>query len=57
MFLVHYNCIIQYGTVIDITGPFLSFDAVCVGSPVIIIIIYKKVNKQVHETIWNFQLE
>ena len=31
-------------------------DVVCVGSPVIIV-IYKKVNKQVHKKIWNFQLE
>ena len=31
-------------------------DVVCMGSPVIII-IYKKVNKQVHKKIWNFQLE
>ena len=28
----------------------LSFDAVCVGSPVIIILFYNKVNKQVHTT-------
>ena len=28
-----------------------SFDAVCVGSPVIIILFYNKVNKQVHKTI------
>ena len=34
---------------------FLSFDAVCVGSPVIIIFILQKVNKQVHKN-WNFQL-
>ena len=32
-------------------------DAVCVGSPVIIIYLQKEVNKQVHRKIWNFQLE
>ena len=32
-------------------------DAVYVGSPVIIKLFTKKVNKQVHEKIWNFQLE
>ena len=32
-------------------------DVVCVGSPVIIKLFTKKVNKQVHEKIWNFQLE
>ena len=31
-------------------------DAVCVGSPVIII-IYRKVNKQAYKNFWNFQLE
>ena len=34
-----------YGTISDV---------VCVGSPVIII-IHRKVNKQVHRKIWNFQ--
>ena len=29
--------------------PFLSFDAVCVGSSVTIILFYKNVNKQVHK--------
>ena len=29
--------------------PFLSFDAVCVSSPVIIILFFKKVNIQVHK--------
>ena len=35
--------------------PFLSFDAVFMGSPVIIL-FYEKKNKQVHKN-WNFQLE
>ena len=34
----------------------ISFDAVCVGSPDIIILFYKKVNKQVHKRL-EFQLE
>ena len=44
--------------IIDIAGACSAIsDAVCVGSPVIIIIYSKKVNKQVHRKIWNFQLE
>ena len=33
---------------------FVSFDAVCVDSPVIIILFYKKGNRQVRKN-WNFQ--
>ena len=44
--------------IIDIAGARGAFsDAVCVGSPAIIKLFTKKVNKQVHEKIWNFQLE
>ena len=47
-----------FHTIIDIAGAHGVFsDAVCVGSPVIINYLQKKVNKQVHEKIWNFQLE
>ena len=36
-------------------APFLSFDEVCMGSPVL---FYKKKSyKQVHKNFWNFQLE
>ena len=43
--------------IIDIAGVHGAIsDAVCVGSPVIVKFT-KKVNKQVHEKIWNFQLE
>ena len=38
-------------------APFLSFDAVCVSSPVIITLFYKKkANKQVHKEVWTFQI-
>ena len=47
-----------YQTIIDIAGVHgtISF-AVCIGSPVIIILFAKKVNKQVHKNFWNFQVE
>ena len=49
----------MFQMIIDSWGavPFLSFDAVRVGSPVIIILFYKEklVNKATK--IWNFQLE
>ena len=41
--------------IIDIAGARGAFsDAVCMGSPAIIKLFTKKVNKQVHEKIWNF---
>ena len=44
--------------IIDIAGARGAFsDEVCVGSPAIIKLFTKKVNKQVHEKIWNFQLQ
>ena len=47
-----------FQTVIDIAGVLGAIsDAVCVGSPVIIKLFTKKVHKQVHKNIWNFQLE
>ena len=53
-----YNRYFTFQTIIDIAGAHSTIsDAVCVGSPVIIIIFTKKVNKQVHRKIRNFQLE
>ena len=47
-----------FQTIIDIAGACSAIsDVVCVGSPVIIKLFTKKVNKQVHKKIWNFQLE
>ena len=48
----------MFHMIIDIAGACSTIsDAVCgMGSPVIII-IYKKVNKQVHKKIRSFQLE
>ena len=52
------NGYVTFQTIIDIVGAHgASSDAVCVGSPAIIKLFTKKVNKQVHEKIWNFQLE
>ena len=52
------NGYFTFQTIIDIAGARGAFsDAVCVGSPVIIKLFTKKVNKQVHEKIWNFQLQ
>ena len=47
-----------FHTIIDIAGARSAFsDVVCMGSPAIIKLFTKKVNKQVHEKIWNFQLQ
>ena len=52
------NGYFTFQTIIDIVGvQGASSNVVCVGSPIIILAIYKKVNKQVHRKIWNFQLE
>ena len=52
------NGYFTFQTIIDIAGACGAIsDAVCVGSLVIIKLFPKKVNKQVHEKIWNFQLE
>ena len=52
------NGYFTFQTIIDIAGVRGAIsDAVCVGSPVIIKLFTKKVDKQVHEQIWNFQLE
>ena len=49
------NGYFTFQTIIDIAGAHGTIlDAVCVGSPVIIKLFTKKVNKQVHEKIWNF---
>ena len=51
------NGYFTFQTIIDIAGAHSAIlDVVCVGSPVIIMIL-KKVNKQVQKKIWNFQLE
>ena len=47
-----------FQTIIDIAGERSAIsDVVCMGSSVIIVYNNKKVNKQVHRKIWNFQLE
>ena len=52
-----HNGYFTFQTIIDIAGARGAIsDAVCMGFPVIII-IYKKINKQVHKKVWNFQLE
>ena len=52
------NGYFTFHTIIDIAGVHGAFSVVvCVGSPVIIKLFTKKVNKQIHEKIWNFQLE
>ena len=52
------NGYFTFQTIIDIAGACGAIsDVVCVGSLVIIKLFTKKVNKQVHEKIWNFQLE
>ena len=52
------NGYLTFHTIIDIAGARGAFsDVVCVGSPVIIKLFTKKVSEQVHEKIWNFQLE
>ena len=51
------NGYFTFQTIIDIAGVRGAIsDAVCVGSPVLII-ISKKVSKQVYKKFWNFQLE
>ena len=52
------NRFFTFQAIIDIAGACGAIsDVVCVGSPVIIKLFTKEVNKQVHEKIWNFQLE
>ena len=47
-----------FQTIIDIDGACGTIsDVVCMGSPVIIKLFTKKVDKQAHEKIRNFQLE
>ena len=49
------NGYFTFQMIIDIAAACGAFsDAVCMGSPVIIKLFTKKVNKQVHEKIWNF---
>ena len=49
---------VTFQMIIDIAGACGAIsDAVCVRSPVIIELFRKKVNKLVHEKVWNFQLE
>ena len=53
-----HNGYFTFQTIIDIAGAHGAIsDAVCVGSPVIIKLFTKIVNKQVHEKNLNFQLE
>ena len=53
-----HNSYFTFQTIIDIAGVHGAIsDAVCVGLPIIIELFTKKVNKEVHEKIWNFQLE
>ena len=56
--MTKHNGYFTFQTIIDIAGARGAFsDVVCVDSPVIIKLFTKKVNKQVHKKIWNFQLE
>ena len=51
------NGYFTFQTMIDIAGAHGTIShAICMGSPVIIKLFTKKVNKQVHEKVWNFQL-
>ena len=52
------NGYFTFQTIIDIAWTRGAFsDVVCVGSPVIIKLFTQKINEQVHEKNWNFQLE